>query len=388
MRTDPLVLRRPLVRAAAVLAGAALVALAGCSPRPQSEAPPSVTPTTVKLTPVQQQHIGSFTVTQSAFGRTIDAPGVVDFDNDQATSVIAAFNGPVTRILVSAGDRVHAGQPLAIVESADFSAAVAAYTKALATARTNRKLADIDRDLAQHNGIAAKEAQQAQTDAVNAEADRDSALRALAALGASAQTIATLRQGRPVAELQAVIRAPIAGTVAERLVTPGQLLQAGTTSCFTIANLSKVWVLAQIAESDLAFVKPGDTAAVVGDATPTRFHGTVTNIATQVSPDTRAVSARVVVDNPGEMLKKQMYVRVLIQSRDQTPGLLVPVSAVLRDDENLPFVFVAQPDRSFARRRVALGDRTGDRYDITSGLRAGERIVDDGAIFLQFMQAQ
>ena len=378
----------PRVLWAAVLAAGALASLAGCSPKPDSEAQASVTPTTVTLTPAQQAHIGLSAVTQTSFSRIVDAPGVVDFDNDQATSVIAAFSGPVTQILVSAGERVHAGQPLALVETADFSAAAGAYSKAVATARTNRKLADIDRDLAQHTSVSSKEAQQAETDAVNAEADRDSALRALVALGASPQSIAALQQGQAVARFQGVIRAPIAGTVAEKLVTPGQLVQAGTTPCFTIADLSKVWVMAQIAESDLAAVKTGDAASVLGGATPDRFHGTVTNIAAEVNPDTRSVIARVVVDNPGDLLKKQMYVRVLIQSRGTRAGLLVPVSAVLRDDENLPFVFVAQPDRSFARRRVALGARTGDQYDITSGLQAGERIVDDGGIFLQFMQSQ
>ena len=388
MRAEPSFGTRPRVLAAAVLAAAALASLGGCSPRPDSEAGASVTPTTVKLTPAQQAHIGLSAVTQTAFSKTVDAPGVVDFDNDQATSVIAAFSGPVTQILVSAGDRVRAGQPLALVESADFSAAVAAYRKALATARTDRRLADIDKDLVQHTSVSSKEAQQAETDAVNAEADRDSALRALIALGASPQSVTALQQGQAVARFQGVIRAPIAGTVAEKLVTPGQLVQAGTTPCFTIADLSKVWVMAQIPESDLASVKTGDAASVLGGATADRFHGTVTNIATEVNPDTRAVIARVVVDNPGDLLKKQMYVRVLIQSRGTRAGLLVPVSAVLRDDENLPFVFVARPDRSFARRHVTLGDRTGDRYDVTSGLQAGERIVDDGGIFLQFMQSQ
>ena len=153
MRTEPLSGTFPRVLSAAVLAAAALASLAGCSPRPDSEARASVTPTAVRLTPAQQAHIGLSAVTQTAFSKTVDAPGVVDFDNDQATSVIAAFSGPVTQILVSAGDRVRAGQPLALVESADFSAAVAAYRKAVATARTNRKLADIDKDLVQHTSV-------------------------------------------------------------------------------------------------------------------------------------------------------------------------------------------------------------------------------------------
>ena len=114
----------------------------------------------------------------------------------------------------------------------------------------------------------------------------------------------------------------------------------------------------------------------------------MTNISALVNPDTRAVVARVVVDNPGDFLKKQMYVGVRIHSRQQSSGLLVPVSAILRDDENLPFVYVTQPDGSFARRHVTLGYRADDRYNIADGLKAGDQVVVDGGIFVQFMQSQ
>ena len=96
---------------------------------------------------------------------------------------------------------------------------------------------------------------------------------------------------------------------------------------------------------------------------------------------------RIVLANPGELLKRQMYVASDLPRQEST-GLLVPVSAMLRDDENLPFVYVAQPDGSFARRHVTLGDRVGEHYEITDGLAAGDRIVVDGALFLQFMQNQ
>ena len=383
MRTESAKLPRA---AAAVMALLAFAALVACSPKPEAEAQASVTPTTVRLTPAQRQHIGIFTVSHAAFSKTIDAPGVVDFDNDQATSVIAPFSGPVIQILVNPGDKVAKGQPLALVQSGDFATAVAAYSKAVSVARTNRKLANIDADLLQHNTVSAKEAAQAQTDAVSAEADRDAAAQALVALGVPRESIQALARGKAVGGAPGVIRSPIAGTVAERLVTPGQLVQAGTTACFTVANLSKVWVMAQIPDSDLTLVKVGDAANVTGGTG--HFSGALTNISAEVNPDTRAVLARVVVDNPGDLLKKQMYVRVELKSRQPSRGLLVPVAAVLRDDENLPFVFVAQPDGGFARRSVTLGERTGDSYEITAGLTDGERIVDDGGIFLQFMQTQ
>jgi cobalt-zinc-cadmium efflux system membrane fusion protein len=132
----------------------------------------------------------------------------------------------------------------------------------------------------------------------------------------------------------------------------------------------------------------GDAAEVVAGDSAGSLAGTVANIAALVDPDSRAVTARVVVDNPHELLKKQMYVSVRIHSRQLSHGLLVPVSAILRDDENLPFVYVTRHDGSFARRPVTLGYRLADRYDISAGLQAGEQIVVDGGIFVQFMQNQ
>ena len=381
----------PPVRALAAVALvlAISVLMAGCSSPPASDPPPASTAASdVTLTAAQLQHIHLYTVVSSQYRKTVQTTGTVDFDNDQATSVLAPFSGPVARLLVSPGDKVHKGQPLAVVDSPDFAAAVSAYSKALVTARNARRLAAMDQDLVKHDGVAQREAAQAQTDAANAEADRDAALQALQALNVDPATIQGIRQGRPLARIEGIIRAPIAGTVVEKLITPGQLLQAGSTPCFTVANLSRVWVMAQIAGDDLAAVHTGDPAERVTGIGAKNFSGSVDNISAVVNPDTRAVLARVVVDNPGDFLKKQMYVGVQIHSREPSSGLLIPVSAMLRDDENLPFVYVARRDGSFARQHVTLGHRIGDRYVIPRGLKAGDRIVVDGGIFVQFMQNQ
>ena len=347
-----------------------------------------MTASNVTLTPAQRQNIHLYTVAPSKFHRTIETNGVVDFDNDQATGVLAPFSGPVSRVLVSLGEHVKPGQPLATVESPDFAAAIGAYRKALASARTARRLADLDKDLYEHRSVAQREMEQAQTDAANAEADRDAADQALVSLQVPSQTIQDIQAGRPVSSPQGFIRSPIAGIVAEKLITPGQLLQAGTTDCFTVANLSRVWVMAQIFGPDLASVSLGDSARVITGVGANEFTGKVDNIAALVDPDTRSVVTRVVVENPGDFLKKQMYVRVLIQASRESSGLLIPNSAILRDDENLPFVYVAASDGSFARQRVTLGYRSGDQQDITAGLEPGNQVVVDGGIFVQFMQTQ
>ena len=373
--------------AVALMVTAAGLSLAACS-KSDGNSQASVTPTNVTLTAAQLRHVRLYTVTPSDFHKTVEATGTVDFDNDQATSVLAPFSGPVARILVQPGQHVRKGEALAEVDSPDFAAAVGAYRAAIITAQTDRRLADMDKDLLAHQGVAQREAAQAQADAVTAETNRDAARQALVALGVDSRTISNRRRGRGPSRIEGVIRAPIAGTVAERLISPGQLLQAGTTPCFTIADLSRVWVMAQVFGSDLTSVNAGDRAEIDTGLGSAAIAGRIDNVAAEVNPDTHSVIARVVVDNPGDTLKKQMYVRVLIESRQEHNGTLVPVSAILRDDENLPFVYLAQRDGSFARQHVTLGTRTGDRYDISEGLKRGDRIVADGAIFIQFMQSQ
>lgn len=378
-----------MMRIAIALEFSLLILVAGCSPKADvNPPPPSVTASNVKLTPDQRQNIHLYKVASSTFRKVIETTGVVDFDNDQATSVLAPFSGPVSRLLVSLGEHVKQGAPLAAVDSPDFATAISAYRKAIATAQTARRLADLDKDLIEHNGVARREAEQAETDALNAEADREAALKSLVSLNVPDEIIKEIQQGRPVLHLDGVIRAPVAGTVVEKLITPGQLLQAGTTPCFTVADLSRVWVMAQVFGADLETVRVGDSAEVITGIGANAFSGTVDNISSLVDPDTRSVVVRVVAKNPGDFLKKQMYVRVLIRARQESAGLLVPVSAILRDDENLPFVYQAQPDGSFARLHVTLGYRTGDQYEIVDGVKPGDQIVAEGGIFVQFMQNQ
>jgi membrane fusion protein, heavy metal efflux system len=381
--------KSPRAPAAAAAAIATIIACAGCSSKNEANpATPSVKASNVTLTADQRRNIQIYTVEASTFHKTIDTTAAVDFDNDQATSVLAPFSGPVSRLLVSLGEKVKKGDPLAEVDSPDFAAAVGTFRKALATAKTDRRLADLDKDLLLHQGVAQREAEQAETDAVNAEADRDAALQALVSLKVNPQSIHDIEEGRPISHPAGLIRSPVAGTVVEKLITPGELLDAGTTPCFTVANLSRVWVMAQVFGADLTSVSVGDSVEVLTGIDSRKFPGRVDNISALVDPDTRSVAVRVVAENPGGILKKQMYVRVLIQASQESTGLLVPVSAILRDDENLPFVYLAQTDGSFARQHVTISTRTGDHYEIAAGLNAGDKIVVDGGIFLQFMQSQ
>jgi cobalt-zinc-cadmium efflux system membrane fusion protein len=382
-------MRRRRILATLAALGALALAGAACSGRASREGDAGKGPAAgFTLSPEQRQKVRTLVLALRRFRRSIETTGTVSFDADQATQVVSPLSGPVSRLLVSLGIRVEKGQALAEVASPDFAADASAYRKAEALARNARHIADLDEKLYETGGIARRDMEQAETDAVSTEADRDAARQQLRALGVDDARLEALRENQAVGVGPAVIRAPVAGVVVERLVTPGQLLQAGTTPCFTVADLSTVWVMANVFETDLPFVEPGDPASITTGEGEPALPGTVQYVSALVDPSTRAVAVRVTAKNPTGALRKDLYVRVAIQSRRDSTGLLVPASAVLRDDENLPFAFVARADGRFDRRRVTLGTRVGDEEEVTSGLGAGEEVVTEGGLFLQFAESQ
>ncbi len=365
----------------------------GCSGSAESgdAAAPADSTNVIALSADQAARIHEVTLNSTSFHRTVSTTGTVDFDGNQSTRVLAPISGPVQRVLVEPGVQVKRGQALAIVSSPDFAAAVADVRKAYAAAENARRIADLDVQLFQQDAIARREMEQAETDAVSAEADQAAALQQLTSLGADPADLDSLKAGRPISAQGGVIRAPIDGTLVEKSITPGQLLTAGDTECFTIADVSRVWVLGNVFESDLAQVATGDSVDVTSNAYPgVAFHGRIDYVADLVDPDTRATSVRITVPNPNRnhRLRKGMYVDVAIRSSNDQQGILVPVSAVERDEDNVPFVFVSIGDNRYQRRTVTLGPRVGDHYEITDGLASGEKVVSEGGLFLQFALSQ
>jgi cobalt-zinc-cadmium efflux system membrane fusion protein len=365
----------------------ALIAAAGCGASggghpDQGQAPGA-------LTPEQRARLEVAPVATTAFRPTTEVTGTVAFNGDISTQVLAPISGPVARVLVEPGARVARGQALAVVSSPDYAADVSNYRKTEATALHLERVAQLDSQLFQNDALARRELEQAQTDAATAAADREAALEQLRALGVDSAGIETIKEHRATAGPQGVVRAPIAGTVVEKLITPGQLLQGGATPCFTIADLSSVWVMAHVFEAELPDVAAGDSADVrLTDDTTRVYHGRVTYVGALVNPDTRATDVRVLTANPREGLKRDMFVRVSIRSRRPRSGLLVPASAVLRDAQNLPFVFVAAPRNAFVRRPVQLGGHVESRLEVTGGLSPGDTVITQGGLFLQFAENQ
>lgn len=373
---------------AALASAASLLSLAACAAKDDRAPAPEARAGTLTLPAAQRAKIRVETIEASHFRRTLETTGTVAFDADQATQVLAPISGPVARLLVNVGVAVKKAEPLASIASPDFGIAVGAYRKAEVAARNLRRIADLNAQLFQNDALARRELEQSEADAVSAEADRDAALMQLHALGVDEATLNEIRQGRQVRGGEGLIRSPIDGIVVEKLITPGQLLQAGTTPCFTVADLSTVWVMANVFGSDLPYVAIGDQADITPGGTPDVLPGRVEYIAAMVDPNTRAVSVRIAARNPQGILKRDEYVRVALHSRRESEGLLAPTSAILRDDENLPFVFVARPDGTFARQRIEAGTQVGDRTEIRSGLAAGAQIVVEGGLFMQFAENQ
>ena len=340
------------------------------------------------LPAAQKARIQIVVATPALFQPAVDVTGTVAFNGDRSTQVLSPVSGPVAQLLVQVGTRVVKGASLATVSSPDFATAVAAYRKAESTYRNLKRIAEQDVELFKTDAIARRDVEQAQTDAAAAAADRDAALEQMRSLGVDSRSIEQIRSNPAVQNIPAVIRSPISGTVVERLITPGQLLQAGSTPAFTVADLSTVWVLANVFEADLATVRPGQPATVTSSVSPDPFIGTVNYVSAIVDPASRATSVRLLVPNRNELLKRDMYVRVSIRSNVNRSGILIPAAAVQRDEENLPFVFVEAANGSYGRRRVTLGAHVGGSYQILAGLSTGDKVVADGALFVQFAESQ
>jgi membrane fusion protein, heavy metal efflux system len=365
---------------------AGLTIAAGCSTHEADGDTTVAQPTNLTVTPEQRQRIHLVTVQPASFRPMIEATGTVAFNGDRSTQVLSPVSGPATRVIGTPGLVVHRGDPLAYVSSPDFATAVADYRKAQSAYRNAKRIATRDSALFANDALARAELEQAQTDLAAADADVDAAVESMRALGVDEAQIQDVKDGKTTA-IAAIVRAPIDGTIVEKLIAQGQLLQAGTTACFTIADLGTMWVLANVFANDLPDVAVGQQADVITDIARAPVPGRVDYIASLADPGTKAVQVRILAPNNGQVLRRDMFVRVEIKSSKEHRGILVPVSSVLRDEQNLPFVFVTA-GKGFGRRRITLGTRVGDQYEAADGLAPGDQVVTEGSLFLQFAETQ
>ena len=327
----------------------------------------------------QMAHVQVVTVETTRLPRILRLTGSVAYNNFETTPVITQVSGPVARILVSPGQVVRAGQPLLYVSSPDFAQLRTNFLKSRDAYDLAGKSYSRADDLYAHHAIALADFQQAESMRNQVQADLLAAEQALKVLGVQPE-----RALADTASPDVPVLAPIAGEVVERLAAPGQVIQAGATQVFTISNLSTVWVLANVYEHDLGYVHPGDPVDIQTDAYETTFHGRISYIAAALDATSRTLQVRIETNNPGGKLKKDMYVTATVRAGVIEGALLVANSAVLRNAENQPFVYVARGPNEFGERLVTIGASQGGKTQIVSGLQAGERVIADGSLFLQF----
>jgi cobalt-zinc-cadmium efflux system membrane fusion protein len=371
----------------------ALVAPAACTGSAQQEAPsakaaaaaPAGSAATYFTVPQEQlSHIEIASAHRATFTTEVKTTGTVDWDNDHTSQAITQVSGPITRILYDTGVRVTAGQPLLYVASPDITGAFSTYRKArnrLALAKQNLER---NKDLLEHKAIAQRDFEQVQADYNDAETDLETSLEALKILGVTTKDVADADQQGATVRPELPMRSPIAGTIVQKLVNPGQVIQAGATTAFVISNVSTVWVQAHVYEKDLRSVNVGDTVDVRSASFPEVFSGRVGYIGNMLDAATRTTPVRVVTGNPKGFLKKDQFVDVVIRDKGTRDALVVPTSAVLYDDENLPFVYVQVEPGKFAQRQVTLGPQQNGATEVTQGVKDGDRVVAQGSLFLQF----
>jgi cobalt-zinc-cadmium efflux system membrane fusion protein len=351
---------------------------------------------TVRLNTPQMQHLALATVTMQGFREEKLATGKIAFNEEFMTPVFSPYAGRVTRVIATPGDVVQPTSPLLELYTPDFIQAqsdlIGSATTALAKAKNALSLArrneERQHQLFLEKAAALKEWQQAQADATNAESDvraAEAALLAardkLRAFGKSVVDIARIEQGHT--DRVFTVTAPLAGTITARKVGPGQFIrQDNTDPLFVIADLAQMWMLANVYETDVPWIKVGQPVEVRVMAYPEEvFKATITYIGAAVDPATHRVDVRAVVDNPAQKLKPEMFATFRIITHADRQYLAVPLSAVVRDGDKTS-VWVAQPEYQFVRREVKLGLEQNGYGQILSGLQAGEQVATEGGLLL------
>jgi cobalt-zinc-cadmium efflux system membrane fusion protein len=328
----------------------------------------------------QMAHVQVLTVQPTTLPRTLRLTGAVAYNSFRTTPVITQVSGPVSRVVVVPGQRVKKGEPMLYVASPDYSQLRTNYLKAKEGYALTQKAYARARDLYEHKAIAEQNLEQAQSAEIQSSGDLASAQAALKVMGITDPD--ELVKGPPSFEVP--VKAPISGQVVEQNVSAGQLIQPGTTQCFMISDTGSVWVLVNVYQKDLPHVRVGDTVAIQTDAYPEVFHGRISYVAPALDPNTRTLQARIETSNPGEKLKKDMYVVATVNAGTIPNAIALPDAAVLRDSENQPFVYAAAASNQFGRRAVTLGESLNGQTQITSGLKAGDQVIGNGSLFLQF----
>jgi cobalt-zinc-cadmium efflux system membrane fusion protein len=375
----------------ALLVVPAVVRSMGRKPDVEPAPPPAGT---FRPTPEQWKALTFVKVGDQAFAPTLSTEGQIATDDDVTVQMTPPFSGRVLSVAVKAGDRVAKGQTLLTAEASEVAQAesdLATATANLAAAKTQLATATANAErqkaLLKIDGAATKDVQQSQSDLATAEATvgaDEAALKAvhdrIAILNVGSVKFATAKSG--VASLPS----PISGVVTQRAVGPGQYLNStangATTPIFTISDLSKVWLVANVREDEAGRLRVGQPIEMHAAAFPDRtFKATLDYVAPMIDPATRRLPVRAVIANPDGALKPAMFANFVIKTGADQTAVAVPAAAVIYEGDEAR-VWVAQRGQSLGLREIKTGRTSDGEVEVLSGLNPGDQVVVSGAIFI------
>jgi len=362
-------------------------AVSSQSKRPRGLFYPSATQwATLTVEPVQQKVFRSEHVTE----------GKIAVDEDRSTPIFSPYAGRVTKLFVKPGDIVTVGQPLFTVEAADMVQAqndfISAAT-ALNKARSALNLAQINdkrqRLLYEGKAVPLKEVQQAQgaldaaqNDVRSAEVALEAARNRLRILGKTDQEITDFQEKGTI-NPATPIYAPIAGTIVQRKVGPGQYVGSGASDpVFIIGDLATVWLVAYVRETDAPLVHVGQPIYFTVLAYPDRtFPATISYVAAALDPTSRRLLVRASVDNSAGLLKPEMFASVKILTGESDIEIAVPRDAIIYEGDTAR-VWVVRDDKGIELRRIKVGLTNGTMVEVLGGLASSERVITKGSLFI------
>jgi cobalt-zinc-cadmium efflux system membrane fusion protein len=349
-----------------------------------------------RLSPAEWASLTIQPVTERSFRAEHVTEGKIAIDEDRSTPVFSPYAGRVTRLLVRPGENVVKGQPLFVIEAADnvqaqndFIGAMTAMNKAKSALDLAQLQGQRAKDLFEGKAVPLKDYQQSQATLIQAQNDMRSSQTAMEAarnklriLGLTDEEIATFQEKGRI-NPETTIFAPIAGTVVQRKIGPGQYVNSGASDpVYVIGDLSTVWMVAFVRETDAANVAVGQDVAFSVLAMPNHtLSARVNYVSTAIDPASRRLLVRATVDNRDGVLKPEMFANVTIYSASDHPAVGVPKTALIYEGDQVR-IWVAHEDKTIELRQIKAGLANGDLVEVIGNLKPRELIVTKGALFI------
>jgi cobalt-zinc-cadmium efflux system membrane fusion protein len=352
--------------------------------RATSDAPQSEK--SVELSPPQLNAIKIGTVGTYLFPVEKETVGSIDFDGDLSVQVFPPYQGTIIQAFVPLGTEVESGQRLYTIKSPDLIQADSVLIAAAATFELTSKELARAKDLNGTNGVSQRELEQATSDQQTAEGALKAARDAVLVFGKTDTEIDQMIASRKI-DPALVVRSPMSGKITSKNAQPGFLVQPGNPPApYSVANVSLKWMLANIPESDISFLRLGQPVQVKVLAYPDRvFQGKVSKIYETVDLNTHRVTVRSEISDPKDELRPGMLANFVIRVHNPVEAVAIPANGVVREGDGTMTVWVTSDRHRFSQRTVKIGLRRDNQVQILEGLRRGELVVTDGAIFLSNM---